>query len=114
MRRLSIRLGRAGSLADAWSHRLNAVNYENQADIALSQRRSPTQAAMSSLVGSLLNNIGSFADLFGGDSGTGQPDTPSAPDAPAFTIYGKTPYIGGQGFSFSPYSYQSSGFNWWR
>lgn len=103
----------ANALADAWSHRLNAVNYENQADIALSQRRSPTQAAVSSLVGGLLMNIGSFSDLFGGDSGTGQPDTPSAPDAPAFTIYGRTPYIGGQGFSMSPYGFRSSGFNWW-
>lgn len=105
----------ANALADAWSHRLNAVNYENQADIALSQRRNATQVGISTAVGSLLQNIGSFSDLFGSeDSDTGQPSTPSAPDAPAFTIYGKTPYVGGQGFSLNPYSYQSSGFNWWR
>lgn len=103
---------RANALADAWSHRLNAVNYENQADIALSKRQSPIKSAIAYSIGKFLQ-VGSFGD-FGGGSGSGQPAAPSAPDAPAFTIYNRTPYVGGQGFSMSPYGFQGYGFNWWR
>lgn len=127
----------ANALADAWSHRLNAVNYENNANIALSKQMNPVQSAVAYSVGQFLADIGSYSDLFGGGddskgltwsqkdgfSGTASSNDKASfqitnrytePAAPSFTISNRYPYVGGQGFSLNPYSYQSYGFNWWR
>ena len=123
----------ANALADAWSHRLNAVNYENNANIALSKQMNPVQSAVAYSVGQFLADIGSFGDLFGGggDKDNGHPGTVPAPDAPASTPsshwttvnyakdswdYSEALHRNGGAFTISnrmPYS-SSAGFNWWR
>lgn len=122
----------ANALADAWGHRLNATNYENNANIALSQRQSAFGSALAYSVGKFLADVGSFGGSKDdgltwkqgeGFSGTAKSNaapsfqiqnrySPSA--APSFTIGNRSPYVGGQGFDINPYSYQSAGFNWWR
>jgi len=120
----------ANALADAWGHRLKATDYENNANIALSQRQNPLQAAISYSVGQFLADIGSFGDLFGGGDDNGHPGTASAPDAPAAPSanhwttlnYVKDSWDANEalfrngGFSIGNRSAYGggSGFSWWR
>ena len=123
----------ANALADAWGHMLNATNYENNANIAMSQRQSAFGSALSYSVGKFLQDIGSFGDLFGGGDDkpdNGHPGTVPAPTAPAMdaashwtTIqYAKDSWDSSYnnwrngGFTIgnrTPYN-GGSGFNWWR
>ncbi|MCM1128420.1 MAG: hypothetical protein NC211_00715 [Alistipes senegalensis] len=64
----------ANALSSAWQHRLNAVDMENNANVALSQRQSPWGAALSSLVsgaagGYLQNHVAEAIDTAAGKAG---------------------------------------------
>lgn len=62
----------ANALTNAWGYRLQATNFENNANILKSQRQSPWGAALSTAVGGLLMNEGAqkgisgIADKFSG------------------------------------------------
>ena len=62
----------ANALTNAWGYRLQATNFENNANIQQSQRRSPWGAALSTAVGGRLmsegaqKGISGIADKFGG------------------------------------------------
>lgn len=62
----------ANALTNAWGYRLQATNFENNANILQSQRQSPWGAALSTAVGGLLmsegaqKGISGIADKFGG------------------------------------------------
>ena len=68
----------ANALTKAWDYRLQATNFENNANILNSQQQSPWGAALSTAVGGLLMGKGAqeglsdltdkFKDLFGSDS----------------------------------------------
>ena len=62
----------ANALSNAWGYRLQAINFENNANILQSRRQSPWGAALSTAVGGLLmsegaqKGISGIADKFGG------------------------------------------------
>ena len=66
----------ANALAQAWSNRLQATNYENQAKIATSKMQSPLGAAISFSVGKFLSDLGggAYDDIFGDNKQDNSPD----------------------------------------